>query len=66
MSCESRVNDSLKNFINKLKIRYWAIASKVIMKQGMFLKKRFDKGGFKRRKKSSLRKRKVDDVGDRR
>ena len=47
MSCESRLNDSLKNLGYKIKIRYWSIDSEVIMRQGIFLKKWFDNGSLK-------------------
>ena len=65
MSCESRVNDSLKNFGYEIEIRYWSIAGQVIMRQGIFFKKWFDDGSFKRRWKYSFGERKVYDIGDR-
>ena len=55
MSCELRFNDSLQNLGYKIKIRYWSIASEVIMRQEIFLKKRFDSGSFETRWKNSLR-----------
>ena len=38
MSCESRVDDALKNLGYKIEIRYWSIASEGIMRQGIFLR----------------------------
>ena len=64
MSCESRVNDALKNLGYKIEIRYWSIARQVIVRQGIFFKKRFDDSSFKRRRKYSFRE--VYDIGDRR
>ena len=49
MSGESRMNDSLKNLGYEIEIRYWSIASQVIMRQGIFFKQWFDDGSFKRR-----------------
>ena len=48
MSGESRMNDSLKNLGYEIEIRYWSIASQVITRQGIFFKKWFDDGSFKR------------------
>ena len=55
MSSESRVNDALKNLGYKIEIRYWSIASEGIVRQGIFFKKWFDNGSFKRRWKHSFR-----------
>ena len=63
MSGESRMNDSLKNLGYEIEIRYWSIASQVIVRQGIFFKKRFDDSSFKRRWKYSFRERKVYDIG---
>ena len=60
------MNDSLKNLGYKIEIRYWSIASQVIVRQGIFFKKRFDDSSFERRWKYSFRERKVYDIGDRR
>ena len=60
------MNDSLKNLGYKIEIRYWSIASQVIVRPGIFFKKRFNDGSFKRRWKYSFRERKVYDIGDRR
>ena len=36
--CESSMNDSLKNLGYEIEIRYWSIASQVIMRQGILLR----------------------------
>ena len=66
MSSEPSVDDSLKNLGDEIEIGYRSIACKVIVGQGKFFKKWLYKGSFKRRRKSSFRKREVDDCGDRR
>ena len=66
MSSESRVSDALKKLGYKIESRYRSIASQVIMRQGIFFKKWFDDGSFKRIWIYSFRERKVYDIGDRR
>ena len=66
MSCESRVNDSLRNLLYEIEIRYWSIANQVIMRQGIFFKKWFDNGSLKKGGNIPSRERKVYDIGDRR
>ena len=60
------MNDALKNLGYEIEIRYWSIASQVIMRRGIFLKKWFDDCSFKRRWKDSFRERKVYDIDDKR
>ena len=64
MRCEASVDDSLKNFGNEIEIGYRSIASKVVVRQGIFFKKWLYNSSFKRRWKSSFRERKVNDSGD--